>query len=77
MLDEDQAIIMTNFSHAIAFNILIKYGKWAGPAKTAHHKYDRRMVWDMLMKVGLCQHFDYCDQRLFNVIDKVLYAEPT
>ncbi len=74
MLDPNHVILLTDFRHPHAFDVLINRGQFAQPAKTALDKMNQKRAWGELVKHSRCRYLDYCDPRLFDIIDEALHV---
>lgn len=76
MLDPEHVVLLTEFRHPYAFDVLINRGHFAQPARTTLDKMNQKRAWKELVKHSRCRYLDYCDPRLFDIIDEALHVPP-
>lgn len=75
LLADDNVVILSDFRRPDVFDTLIKSGL-ARPPKTTMDKMNQKRAWQYLVKHSRCRYLDYCDPRLFDIIDEALHVPP-
>lgn len=72
-LNAEQILVLSDCASP-HFDTLIKAGLAKEPKNTMD-KMNQRRAWRYLVQRSLCRYFDYCDPRLFDLIDEILHVQ--
>lgn len=71
LFSEDCAVLLSECHNSPAFTRLLAAG-FANQSETALDRVYQHRAWKYLTKLSRCRHLEYCDPKLFDIIDETL-----